>query len=46
MVMKICGWKSVQMFLRYDEVGDKDQERAVVAMSYVEEKPVDMSLRK
>lgn len=36
----------MQMFLRYDEVGDEEPERAVVAMSYVEEKPVDMSLRK
>lgn len=45
-VMKICGWKSVQMFLRYNEVDDEDLERAIVAMSYVEEKSVDTFARK
>jgi integrase len=29
-VMKICGWKSVQMFLRYNEVDDSDLQKANV----------------
>ena len=37
-VMKICGWKSVQMFLRYNEVDDNDLERANAAIAQVEGK--------
>jgi len=32
-VMKICGWKSVAMFLRYNEVDDSDLLRASVAIA-------------
>ena len=38
-VMKICGWKSVQMFMRYDRVADEDILQAnVVGIAYVEGK--------
>ena len=37
-VMKICGWKSVQMFLRYNEVDDEDLDAASEAMAEAEEK--------
>ena len=38
-VMKICGWKSVQMFMRYDKVADEDILQAnVVGIAYVEGK--------
>ena len=39
-VMKICGWKSVQMFLRYNEVDDDDLITASEAMAKAEEKRV------
>lgn len=29
-IMKICGWKSVQMFLRYNEVDDSDLQKVNV----------------
>jgi len=37
-VMKICGWKSVQMFMRYDRVAEEDVLQANVGMLYVEGK--------
>ena len=37
-VMKICGWKSVQMFLRYNSIDDSDLERASAAIAQVEQK--------
>jgi len=37
-VMKICGWKSVAMFLRYNEVDDSDIQKASAAIAQVEEK--------
>jgi integrase len=37
-VMKICGWKSVAMFMRYNKVDDEDLKAASVAMAQVEEK--------
>jgi integrase len=44
-VMKICGWKSVQMFIRYDKVADEDILRAnVVGMAYVEGKSSEIPL--
>jgi len=36
-IMKICGWKDVSVFLRYNEVDDSDIDKASVAMAYVEE---------
>jgi len=36
-VMKICGWESVEMFKRYDKVGAEDILQAnIVGISYVE----------
>ncbi len=44
-VMKICGWKSVQMFMRYDKVADEDILQAnVVGSSYVEGKKYGSTL--
>jgi integrase len=44
-VMKICGWKSVQMFMRYDKVADEDILQAnVVGIAYVEGKSSDIPL--
>ena len=44
-VMKICGWKSVQMFMRYDKVADEDILQAnVVGIAYVEGKSSEMPL--
>jgi integrase len=37
-IMKICGWKSVQMFLRYNEVDDSDIQKASAAIAQVERK--------
>ena len=37
-VMKICSWKSVQMFLRYNSIDDSDLERASAAIAQVEQK--------
>jgi integrase len=36
-IMKICGWKDVSVFLRYNEVDDSDIEKASVAIAQVEE---------
>ena len=35
-VMKICAWKSVQMFLHYNEVVDEDLDAACKAMEKAE----------
>ena len=44
-VMKICGWKSVQMFMRYDKVADEDILQAnVVGIAYVEGKSSEIPL--
>jgi integrase len=44
-VMKICGWKSVQMFKRYDKVADEDILQAnIVGISYVEGKKYESTL--
>ena len=43
-VMKICGWKSVQMFMRYDRVAEEDVLQANVAMLYVEGKASEIPL--
>jgi integrase len=44
-VMKICGWKSVQMFMRYDKVADEDILQAnVVGIAYVEGRVQDRPL--
>ena len=44
-VMKICGWKSVQMFMRYDRVADEDILQAnVVGIAYVEGKASEIPL--
>ena len=44
-VMKICGWKSVQMFMRYDKVADEDVLQAnVVGIAYVEGRVHDRPL--
>jgi integrase len=45
-VMKICGWKSVAMFLTYQNVGDEDLEKASVALASVEEEPPQINVRK
>jgi hypothetical protein len=45
-VMKICGCKSVQMFLRYNAVDDSDIQKANIGISLVEEKSIDMPSRK
>jgi integrase len=37
-IMKICGWKSVAMFLHYNEVDDSDLQKASVAIAQVEGK--------
>ena len=45
-VMKICGWKSVQMFLRYNAVDDSDIQKANVGISLVLANNLDSQIPK